>query len=158
MKLAEYLTIADRHEVFAERLAEAATDDYRFHFSAKDNLCSTEFQARAGSKILDGYRPPFDATAVKKMRDEGGLLIGKTNMDEFGFGTFSVNSAYGVPKNPFDPERSCGGSSGGGSSLSPAGSRSFRGQYRRFHCLSGFLLRGGRLYSDLRPCFPLRSD
>ncbi|WP_400208326.1 amidase family protein [Candidatus Methanomassiliicoccus intestinalis] len=113
MKLAEYLTIADRHEVFAERLAEVATDDYRFHFSAKDNLCSTEFQARAGSKILDGYRPPFDATAVKKMRDEGGLLIGKTNMDEFGFGTFSVNSAYGVPKNPFDPERSCGGSSGG---------------------------------------------
>ena len=113
MSLEKFMAAADRHEVFADRLDEVNLDGCRFHFSAKDNLCTTEFQARAGSKILEGYRPPFDATPVKKMREEGGLLIGKTNMDEFGFGTFSVNSAYGVPRNPFDPERSCGGSSGG---------------------------------------------
>ncbi len=90
-----------------------ALPDHRFTFSAKDNLCTTEFQARAGSHILEGYRPPFDATPVHRMRQEGGLLIGKTNMDEFGFGTFSTNSAFGVPRNPFDEERACGGSSGG---------------------------------------------
>lgn len=84
-----------------------------FHFSAKDNLCARGYQARAGSRILEGYMPPFDATAVLRMRGAGGLLIGKTNMDEFGFGTFSTNSGYGIPKNPHDPERSCGGSSGG---------------------------------------------
>lgn len=84
-----------------------------FHFSAKDNLCATGFQARAGSAVLDGYRPPFDATPIRRLKEAGGHLIGKTTMDEFGFGTFSTNSVHGVPLNPFDPERSCGGSSGG---------------------------------------------
>lgn len=86
---------------------------FDFHFSAKDNLTTTDFQTRAGSRILEGYRPPFDAHPVQALRRSGGLLIGKTNMDEFGFGTFSTNSAFGVPRNPFDPDRSCGGSSGG---------------------------------------------
>ncbi|MDD1773667.1 MAG: Asp-tRNA(Asn)/Glu-tRNA(Gln) amidotransferase subunit GatA [Methanomassiliicoccales archaeon] len=86
---------------------------FEFHFSAKDNLCTSDFQTRAGSRILEGYRPPFDATPVRRMREAGGLLVGKTNMDEFGFGTFSTNSGYGVPRNPFDADRSCGGSSGG---------------------------------------------
>lgn len=84
-----------------------------FIFSAKDNLTSIDFETTAGSKILEGYAPPFDATPIKKMRDAGGFLSGKTNMDEFGFGTFSTNSAYGIPKNPFDLNRACGGSSGG---------------------------------------------
>jgi aspartyl-tRNA(Asn)/glutamyl-tRNA(Gln) amidotransferase subunit A len=84
-----------------------------FHFSAKDNLCSLELQTRAGSKILDGYRPPFDATAVSRLKEAGGILVAKDNMDEFGFGTFSTNCAYGIPRNPYDEERCCGGSSGG---------------------------------------------
>lgn len=107
---------ADRqHRVFAARLEDPLAYDggHAFHFSAKDNLCTTEFQARAGSRVLDGYRPPFDATAVARLRQAGGLLVGKTVMDEFGFGTFSTNSAHGVPLNPFDPARACGGSSGG---------------------------------------------
>ena len=90
-----------------------ADDSSSFTFSAKDNLCTKEFQARAGSRILEGYRPPFDATPVRKLREVGGLLLGKTNMDEFGFGTFSTNSGFEIPLNPFDTSRACGGSSGG---------------------------------------------
>ena len=85
----------------------------KFTFSAKDNLTSIDFESCAGSKILSGYRPPFDATPIKKMKEAGGFLQGKTNMDEFGFGTFSANSGFGIPKNPYDLNRSCGGSSGG---------------------------------------------
>jgi len=100
-----------RHRAFTEVVD--VLDETKFHFSAKDNLCAVGFQARAGSAVLDGYRPPFDATPVSRLRRAGGQLIGKTTMDEFGFGTFSTNSAHGVPLNPFDVERSCGGSSGG---------------------------------------------
>jgi aspartyl-tRNA(Asn)/glutamyl-tRNA(Gln) amidotransferase subunit A len=82
-------------------------------FSVKDNICVRNFPTRAGSKILEGYEPPFDATVVERMRMAGGSFIGTTNMDEFGFGTFSANCAFGAPKNPFDSSRSCGGSSGG---------------------------------------------
>jgi|ADurb_Met_01_Slu_FD_contig_121_100173_length_2234_multi_2_in_0_out_0_2 aspartyl-tRNA(Asn)/glutamyl-tRNA(Gln) amidotransferase subunit A len=104
----------ERHQVFCERLDDPMMmGDAKFHFSAKDSLCSRDFQARAGSKVLEGYRPPFDATPVHRLREAGGLLIGKTNMDEFGFGSFSTNSGIGIPRNPFDVGRSCGGSSGG---------------------------------------------
>ncbi|MGN1044840.1 MAG: amidase family protein [Candidatus Methanomethylophilaceae archaeon] len=85
----------------------------KFVFSAKDNLTSKDFESCAGSRILKGYRPPFDATPIRRMREAGGFLQGKTNMDEFGFGTFSANSGFGIPKNPYDLNRSCGGSSGG---------------------------------------------
>lgn len=88
-------------------------DGFDFHFSAKDNLTTIGLPTRAGSRILEGYQPSFDAHAVQALRDSRGLLLGKTNMDEFGFGTFSTNSAFGVPRNPFDLDRSCGGSSGG---------------------------------------------
>ncbi len=104
----------EKHQLFTERLEDPlAFEGGQFHFSAKDNLCARDFQARAGSLILKGYRPPFDATPIKRLRENGGLLLGKTNMDEYGFGSFSTNSAYGIPRNPFDIERCCGGSSGG---------------------------------------------
>ncbi len=106
----------ERFSIFnelAEDLSPLLEYPPRHTFSAKDNLCAIGFQARAGSRILEGYRPPFDATPVRRMRQSGMFLIGKTNMDEFGFGTFSTNSGYGVPRNPFDEERVCGGSSGG---------------------------------------------
>ncbi len=88
--------------------------------SVKDNICTKGMQSSAGSKILEGYTPPFDATCVSRVKKESGLIIGKTNQDEFGFGTFSVNSAYGIPKNPLDPTRTCGGSSGGAAGLAAA--------------------------------------
>jgi aspartyl-tRNA(Asn)/glutamyl-tRNA(Gln) amidotransferase subunit A len=88
--------------------------------SVKDNICVRGMQSSAGSRILSGYIPPFDATSVARILRSGGEILGKTNQDEFGFGTFSVNSGYGIPKNPHDPERTCGGSSGGAAGLTAA--------------------------------------
>lgn len=85
--------------------------------SVKDNICTAGIQSTAGSKILQGYIPPFDATVVERVKTAGGVIIGKTTMDEFGFGSFSTNCAYAVPKNPYDLERTCGGSSGGAACL-----------------------------------------
>ncbi len=83
--------------------------------SVKDNICVKGIESRAGSKILSGYKPLFNATAVQRMLGEGAVIIGKTSMDEFGFGSFSKNTGIGFkrPLNPFDKKRVCGGSSGG---------------------------------------------
>ncbi len=86
---------------------------YGLPVSVKDALCTKGIKTTAGSRILGDYTPPFDSTAVARIKAEGGVIIGKTCMDEFGFGGFSTNCAYKVPKNPHDLERSCGGSSGG---------------------------------------------
>lgn len=88
-----------------------------YYLSVKDNLCVRDMPATAGSKILEGYAPPFDATCVEKCRREGASILGKTTMDEFGFGTFNVNTPYKVPLNPHDRERSTGGSSGGAAAV-----------------------------------------
>ncbi|MBU4245787.1 MAG: Asp-tRNA(Asn)/Glu-tRNA(Gln) amidotransferase subunit GatA [Nanoarchaeota archaeon] len=88
--------------------------------SVKDNICTKGIRTTAGSKILESYVPPFDATCIERAKKEGGVIIGKTVQDEFGFGTFSVNSAYGIPKNPIDIQRSCGGSSGGAGGITAA--------------------------------------
>ena len=96
-----------------ERSIKPASELYGLPITVKDNICTAGLQSSAGSRILQGYVPPFDATAVARLKDAGGFISGKTNMDEFGHGTFAVHSAYGIPKNPHDPERSCGGSSGG---------------------------------------------
>ena len=88
--------------------------------SVKDNICVKDIQSTAGSKILEDYIPPFDATSIAKILDAGGTIIGKTNQDEFGFGTFCTNSGYNIPKNPHDPTRCCGGSSGGAAGLAAA--------------------------------------
>jgi len=66
--------------------------------SVKDNVCVKGLESKAGSKILEGYIPPFDATVVVKSRAEGGIIIGKTTQDEFGFGTFWWEQRWsGVP-------------------------------------------------------------
>ena len=112
VRLQNLKAINDRYEMFTN-FSDASEGEGTFTFSAKDNLTSYDFETCAGSRILKGYRPPFDATPIKKMREAGGFLAGKTNMDEFGFGTFSANSGFGIPKNPYNLNRSCGGSSGG---------------------------------------------
>ena len=83
--------------------------------SVKDCICVKGMESTAGSAILKGYNPLFNATVVEKALQEGAIIIGKTSQDEFGFGTFSNNVGLGFekPKNPQDAERSCGGSSGG---------------------------------------------
>src|SRR3990167_8656540 len=87
--------------------------------SVKDAICVKGVESTAGSRILKGYKPLFDDTVIKKVKDAGGIVIGKTAQDEFGFGSFSANVGLGfdIPKNPFDRERSCGGSSGGAAGL-----------------------------------------
>ncbi len=84
-----------------------------FPITIKDNICTKGILTTAGSKILHNYYPVFDATIVERLKRKGAAIIGKTGMDEFGFGTFSANCGYKIPKNPHNPERSCGGSSGG---------------------------------------------
>ena len=85
--------------------------------SVKDAICVKGVESTAGSRILKGYLPPFNATVISRSINEGGIIIGKTSQDEFGFGGFNVNVGldYQVPKNPFDKNRTTGGSSGGGS-------------------------------------------
>ncbi|HKM13958.1 MAG TPA: amidase family protein [Candidatus Methanomethylophilaceae archaeon] len=111
--LASLSKINEKYQMFKTMTPETDMKDAKFLFSAKDNLTSKDMETCCGSKILEGYFPPFDATSLSKMKEAGGLLIGKTNMDEFGFGTFSTNTPFGIPKNPYGLNRSCGGSSGG---------------------------------------------
>ena len=87
--------------------------------SVKDCICVRGIESTSGSRILEGYKPTFDATVIGKIKEQGGIIIGKTSQDEFGFGGFSTNSGVGykVPLNPFDKERSCGGSSGGSAGI-----------------------------------------
>ncbi len=79
----------------------------------KDVLVMRGAPATAGSKILEGYRPPYDATAVARLEAAGAVLLGKINCDEFAMGSSNENSAYGPVRNPVDTERVPGGSSGG---------------------------------------------
>ncbi|KAA8525020.1 hypothetical protein F0562_011342 [Nyssa sinensis] len=79
----------------------------------KDNICTAHMPSTAGSKILENYRPPFDATAVRKLKGNGAIIVGKTNLDEFGMGSTTEGSAYQVTANPWDLSRVPGGSSGG---------------------------------------------
>ncbi|MGA2046985.1 MAG: Asp-tRNA(Asn)/Glu-tRNA(Gln) amidotransferase subunit GatA [Terracidiphilus sp.] len=79
----------------------------------KDVLVMQGAPATAGSRILEGYRPPYDATVVSKLEAAGAVLLGKLNCDEFAMGSSNENSAYGPVRNPVDPERVPGGSSGG---------------------------------------------
>src|SRR3989338_6021255 len=79
----------------------------------KDNLLWEGREVTAASKILEGYKATYTATAVQKLLDAGAVLIGRTNMDEFAMGGSTENSAFGVTKNPRDTSRVSGGSSGG---------------------------------------------
>jgi aspartyl-tRNA(Asn)/glutamyl-tRNA(Gln) amidotransferase subunit A len=116
-ELNAYLWVADQAPAEAPGDAPLAG----VPLAVKDLFCVEGVPSQAASRILDGYRPPYTATAVERLNAAGAPTLGKTNMDEFAMGSSNENSGFGPVRNPWDPERVPGGSSGGSAAAVAAG-------------------------------------
>lgn len=119
-QLQAFLTIDEKGALqLAEKLDKELIDEknidllFGIPYAAKDNILTKGLKTTAGSKILENYIAPYDATVIKKLKERKAILIGKTNLDEFAMGSSTENSAFKVTKNPYNLERVPGGSSGG---------------------------------------------
>jgi aspartyl-tRNA(Asn)/glutamyl-tRNA(Gln) amidotransferase subunit A len=116
---------ADRLNAFTwvaeRRSANAAGELAGVPVAVKDLFCTEGVPSQAGSRILEGYRPPYTATVVRQLVDAGAPLLAKTNQDEFAMGSSTENSAFGPTLNPWDRARVPGGSSGGSAAAVAAG-------------------------------------
>lgn len=111
--------LLEAEAVRAERHASGAL--YGMPVAVKDNIVTIEQPTTCASRILEGYRSPFDATAVRRLREAGGMVACKANMDEFAMGSSTEHSAFGRVRHPEFPDRVPGGSSGGSAALVAAG-------------------------------------
>lgn len=118
-KINAFITVTDELALEEARTADEIIASGKANFltgipfSVKDAINTKDVRSTASAKILDNYVPPFDATVIKNIREQGAVLVGKTNCDAFGHGASNENSMYGPVRNPHDETKVSGGSSGG---------------------------------------------
>jgi aspartyl-tRNA(Asn)/glutamyl-tRNA(Gln) amidotransferase subunit A len=124
-RLNAFITVdAERAIARARALDRDGRTDGALHgvpIAIKDTICVRGMRTTAGSRVLGDYRPPYDATVIERLESAGAVVVGKTNCDEFAMGSSTEHSAFGPSRNPWDTERTPGGSSGGSAVAVAAG-------------------------------------